>query len=358
MQSADFFSTDYETSRKRFIEGARLQNARLESLPLSCVSPQGEPLSIDIAWLGHPEPRKILLHTSGIHGVEGFAGSAIQLKLLKDPPRVSPDGALILVHILNPYGMSHLRRANANNVDLNRNYVFGHGVPDLTSEVYRDMNAILNPRSSSPFAFFYLKAFMGILRHGYSKVEKTIAAGQYEYPKGIFYGGKEIEEELRQYEKWLKESFCKGNVETVFAVDVHTGVGKWGREGLFIGPKEDLADQQHLAKIFNKPVHISAQNDVLPYSTLGPICFMLPDLLCVSKVHSVVQEFGTYPGIRVIYALREENFADQCRGIKDTGHRAKLRLKEAFCPADEGWREKVLANGEALMRLAALHLFG
>jgi Protein of unknown function (DUF2817) len=48
---------------------------------------------------------------------EGFAGSAIQLQMLKDLPIMPKDAALIVVHALNPYGMAHLRRVNENNVD-------------------------------------------------------------------------------------------------------------------------------------------------------------------------------------------------------------------------------------------------
>ena len=50
--------------------------------------------------------------TSGIHGVEGHAGSALQQLWLAvfagDPPA---DTGVLLVHALNPYGFAHGRRA-------------------------------------------------------------------------------------------------------------------------------------------------------------------------------------------------------------------------------------------------------
>src|SRR5438128_1546746 len=118
--STSFFSTDYFVARSRFREMAGRAGGTLESLTLGATGPGGQDLSIDIAWFGAPEPERILLHSSGLHGVEGFAGSAIQLQLLNLLPAIPPDAALVLVHILNPYGMAWLRRVNEENVDLNR----------------------------------------------------------------------------------------------------------------------------------------------------------------------------------------------------------------------------------------------
>src|SRR5215471_3159223 len=122
-QSEKFFSPDYFTAKGRFREIVRAVGGRLETISIDAKGPNGEDLGIDIAWFGAENPRRVLLHSSGLHGVEGFAGSAIQLQLLNELPALAKDAAVILVHILNPYGMSWLRRANENNVDLNRNFL-------------------------------------------------------------------------------------------------------------------------------------------------------------------------------------------------------------------------------------------
>lgn len=67
-------------------------------MDLDGTRPHGEPLTIDIGWLGAGRPRRVLFHSSGLHGVEGFAGSAIQLKLLDSLPQIPNDGAIVLVH--------------------------------------------------------------------------------------------------------------------------------------------------------------------------------------------------------------------------------------------------------------------
>jgi|SRR4051812_46049557 hypothetical protein len=121
MITEQHFSKDYTTARQRFREAVATSEARLDSLTLAVKGPNGEDLTIDIGWFGSPKPRRVFVHSSGLHGVEAFAGSAIQLQWLKEGmPSVPDDAAIVLVHALNPYGMAWFRRFNENNVDLNR----------------------------------------------------------------------------------------------------------------------------------------------------------------------------------------------------------------------------------------------
>ena len=129
----------------------------MSQLILTERGPAGEPLTIDIAWLGSLSPKRVLLHTSGVHGVEGFAGSAIQLKILEDPPKPPADCAIILVHILNPCGMAWLRRYNETNVDLNRNFRFKEQDWQEDSSIYAQLDGILNPREVRFFDSFLLQ---------------------------------------------------------------------------------------------------------------------------------------------------------------------------------------------------------
>src|SRR6185369_4372503 len=98
---AQYFSDDYFAARDQFRKAAANAGAQVEILPLTTKGTKGEILSIDIAWFGAANPRRVLLHSSGIHGIEGFAGSAIQLRILATRPELSlPDSALVMVHIL------------------------------------------------------------------------------------------------------------------------------------------------------------------------------------------------------------------------------------------------------------------
>jgi Protein of unknown function (DUF2817) len=97
------FSTDYITARQRFRDAVATSGGRLGSLKLAATGPQGEDLTIDVAWFGSEKPRRVFVHSSGLHGVEAFAGSAIQLQWLEEGILALPeDAAIVLVHVLNP----------------------------------------------------------------------------------------------------------------------------------------------------------------------------------------------------------------------------------------------------------------
>lgn len=64
--------------------------------------------------------------SSACHGVEGYCGSGVQVKVLHDAEwraKARAAGvATLYIHALNPYGFSHVRRFTHENVDLNRNF--------------------------------------------------------------------------------------------------------------------------------------------------------------------------------------------------------------------------------------------
>ena len=75
--STDFYSSSYAEARERFREAARAVGASIESLTVDA----SEDLTIDACMIGS-DSRPTVMVTSGVHGVEGFFGSASQLALL------------------------------------------------------------------------------------------------------------------------------------------------------------------------------------------------------------------------------------------------------------------------------------
>jgi hypothetical protein len=72
------------------------RQGRLDVLKLAARGPQGQELTIDIGWFGAADPQRILVHFSGLRGIEGFAGSAIQLRCLDEGmPALPGDAARI-----------------------------------------------------------------------------------------------------------------------------------------------------------------------------------------------------------------------------------------------------------------------
>lgn len=127
------FSRDYVQARERF----RVATAGMESGHF----PVDDDHSIDWAWAGPSDARRVLLYTSGLHGVEGFGGGAAQLEALT---LERGEEAILFVHALNPWGWANLRRVNEANVDLNRNFHPPGGWQGV-DPAYRALDPLLNP---------------------------------------------------------------------------------------------------------------------------------------------------------------------------------------------------------------------
>jgi hypothetical protein len=348
-----FFSPDYFAARDRFRDTARATGASLESLTIAARGPGHERLTIDIAWLGEHDARRALLHTSGVHGVEAFAGSAVQLAALQDAPRPPPGCALVLVHVLNPYGMAWLRRANENNVDLNRNFLGPNDRWEGAPALYPRIDPLINPPSPPRRDAFRPRLALLALRHGLRAPRQAIAEGQYEFPRGLFFGGKSLEEGPRLYLDWLRRRLS--DAERLLAVDLHTGLGRSGRSTLILEPGINVTSTDELARALGGPLTDPAGGQAF-YRARGTLGGALRQHLPAARIDFVLQEIGTYPSLTVLEALRDENRCHFHAGA-DVRHPAKPALLEALCPASHRWRRAAVTHGLALLQAAAKRIF-
>jgi len=346
--SETYFSENYAQARRRFLDMAAGAGGRLEVLPLDAKDPNGEALGIDIASFGAAAPRRVLVHSSGLHGVEGFAGSAIQLQFLDALPKLPEGCGIVLAHVLNPYGMAWLRRVNEHNVDLNRNFRID-GSHSGAPPAYAKLDAFLNPRTPPAFDFFLLRAALLIQRYGMSALKQSVVGGQYEYPNGLFFGGKQSEQGPRVYEAFLRQRLA--TAEKAIVIDVHTGLGKFGEDLLLV----DRQDYARLSKVFGNRVTALEPEDTVAYRIDGGLESMVFRAVTNTRPIFVGQEFGTYKPTTVVHALREENRWHHY-GKGTLNHRTKGALKETFAPADESWRTVVLKRGRELLDQAIAEL--
>jgi hypothetical protein len=349
--STALFPATYVEARKRFITAARAAGGSLHSLPIAARGPNDEMLSIDIAVLGDERPSQAVVHCSGLHGVEGFAGSAIQLALLAQAPEIAAGRALVLVHALNPYGMAWLRRVNERNVDLNRNFGVECAHLPATSDGYRRVERLLNPPTPPEKDAFRLKAAAVVLRHGLGPMTAAVARGQYEYPLGLFYGGSTAEEGVSAYTAWLRATLS--GVSRGLAIDVHTGLGARARESLFLKPGS--APLSEVAGALARRVSFDGGDRDVGYGVHGghgsAFSRLTGSFDARERFGFVTQEFGTYPSLRVLHALREENRWHHY-GDRALAHETKRDLLEMFAPAAPAWRDRVVAAGVSLARRA------
>jgi hypothetical protein len=348
MTQAKYFSPTYSAARRRFLEAAKAAGGQLDELLLHARGPQNEPLAIDVAWLGARQPRRVLLHSSGLHGIEGFAGSAIQLRLLEAGLSLSEETAAVFLHVVNPYGMAWLRRFNENNVDLNRNFLAADQEFRGAAEAYCDLNGLLNP-AGPPHAWdaFLPRAAFCVARYGYRNLKQAVAEGQYEFPKGLFFGGRQREQAAALVLDWCRRRLSEA--ERVFAIDVHAGLGAKGRDTLLTHHDSASPKGQELRRQFGDRVQ-SWHSSGMAYQIRGGFLEALEREVAPARVNGIYQEFGTYQPLHVLHTLREENRWHQWGDPRCLDHPTKRRLAEAFCPRDERWRSRVVDRGEELFR--------
>jgi len=348
-----YFSPDYLTARNRFRDAARAAGAALDALVIEARGPGQEQLTIDLARIGPHDARRVLLHTSGLHGVEAFAGSAVQLAVLENLPAPPAGCALVLAHVLNPYGMAWLRRANENNVDLNRNFLRQDERWEGAPAHYPRLDPLLNPPTPPAPDGFRLRLALLALRHGLRAPRQAIAEGQYEFPLGLFYGGTMLESGPRLFLDWLRRNPSRSTY--LFALDLHTGLGRRGEETLIAESGVNSTPTAELERALARPV-VDPAGGQAAYRIRGGMGGALPQTLPGIAVDFLLQEIGTLPALAVLHALREEN---RCHHHASTDHRhpAKRILLEALCPVAADWRVRAVERGLALLRAAAQWTF-
>ena len=341
------FSETYKEARARFRAHVQERQGDISSYALSVRSPTGEELTIDVGRIGPSDAERALIVSSGTHGVEGFFGSAVQLAALRrlTTHMIPPQIALIMIHAVNPFGFAHLRRVNEDNIDLNRNFIGADDVYKGADPGYVMMNTLLNPTTPPQrFDFFLGRALAAIARHGFTSLKSSIAQGQYEYPRGLFFGGQGPSESARvileNLPSWV------GAAQQVTHLDLHTGLGKWG--SYVIAGDRDLNEiaWERLAQTFGRAHVQSLHEEGVLYQIRGEFTAGCKRLFPHITYDPILAEFGTYPPLKVLAALRRENQATHVCASDDPRLRdARLHLKEMFAPARATWRRRVVQRG-------------
>lgn len=328
------FSRDYAQARERF----RAATAGMESGHF----PVDDDHSIDWAWAGPPDARRVLLYTSGLHGVEGFGGGAAQLEALT---LERGEEAILYVHALNPWGWANLRRVNEANVDLNRNFHPPGGWQGV-DPAYRALDPLLNPRTppGGP-EFFWLDVAWSVLRHGYGALKNAVVSGQYEFEKGLFYGGRELQPGPAQLLPFL-ESRLRDR-ERVVHVDWHSALGAYGGRTLLLEGKVAPDDLVRVRSAMGEDVRSWDPSDPQGYLIRGGLTGALLERLPGVRYDGFTCEFGTLGNLGVLARLRAENRLHHW-GEPRLDHPAKLGMREAFAPLDPAWQARVLVHAREL----------
>ena len=358
-----WFPSTYPESRSRFCKRLseltiRWPNATLNEQAL----PGQEGLALDwIAADALESPLNLLIITAGLHGIEGYVGSAVtQLFLDEFLPLLTPaHTGLRLVHAINPWGMSHWKRSNPANVDLNRNFVFASAdVGDATftpvqNPLYPRLRQLLEPKQpvrASRLSNFklYLQILAAVMKIGATGLQEAGLRGQSLSQQGIYYSGTGYQPETKimmgLYRKWLAA------YERVLLVDIHSGYGPRYQMSLVLSNQEEKSSAYFRDSLFyprivknNTEEFYQIQGDMVDYLyRLKHRDF--PD----KRLFALAFEFGTF-GDSTLALMRSLRCTIQINQLAWNGaatvedeRKILKEYQELFYPGESAWRNKAL----------------
>lgn len=339
----------YRAQRDQFLAAASAAGATLTAYSHPLQGPFGEPLSTDVAVLGDPNAKRLLIALSGTHGVEGFYGSACQIKWLRDlGSRTLPaDVAVVMIHLINPWGTAWLRRVNEDNIDLNRNHLnFAQALPD--NQAYAALHDIYacselkGPERDRTDALLDQQ----INQQGWPAVMSIVEGGQHSHPDGLFYGGLAPSWSNTTLHQILQKHVAHADVAMCF--DLHTGAGEYGHPMLLTITQTAYRALPDAQRIYGPWLYtlLTGANTLsetgVAATATGYTSQALIDALPQVRLMPFVIECGTYPGAQVHRHLRDDHWLHLHGNPSDAvGREIKLNLLEQFYPADQDWQAMV-----------------
>jgi hypothetical protein len=366
MNASPHFSQSYEQARDKFDRAARARGARqFRHVHPSERGAAGEELSMDFALLGSPGAASLLLLISATHGVEGFCGSGCQVALLHDDEflKAVERGRIevLMLHALNPYGFSHLRRVNEDNADLNRNFV-DFRAPLPVNKPYADLHSLLLPAAWPPPAANEAKLAAWVAANGAKAYQAAVSGGQYQFPDGMFFGGKGPAWSNLVLRSVLRDHAASR--ERLGWIDVHTGLGPRGHGEKIYAGTSLAADIERTRQWWGADVtsFLDGSSTSAPLTGINGVAAR--DECPGAAFAGIALEYGTYPIDQVLQAFRAEHWLHNHRGAPAAKRdEIKRHLRDMFYVDADDWKQMVYAQArdacmKAVTRLDAAHAHG
>jgi hypothetical protein len=355
------FPETYEASRERFRNNLTVVQKKWPQARLSHHRlPGDEDLTID--WIyadASKKNEKVFILTTGEHGVEGYVGSAMQQRFMDQfMPRLEPQSTgLLLVHAINPWGMKHHRRVNANNVDLNRNFIWGEIFDPAYNPKYDAIRSTLNPEriiQSLEMSNLIFKAELlwHLARMKVIGFHKASLAGQYRYPQDMYFGGNGYQDEVRTLIQLYQQVFSA--FEQILHLDMHTGYGPRYQMSLVNSVLETRTSQEFVER-FKYPIVVAANPDEF-YMIRGDMVDYVYALwqheFPQKQMFATAFEFGTlgneyFGKVHCPVAMVHENRLHWHGAREDRIREQVIRdFDELFNPSAADWRIKAVADAD------------
>lgn len=331
-------SPTYASARQAFLDAATAAGAAVTSHPHPLTGLEGEALAVDVAELGPADAADVVTVFSATHGVEGYCGSALQTHWLRHCTSDRPAHVrVVMVHALNPYGMSWVRRVNEDNVDLNRNF------PDWSQPVpenpeYADIAGLVVPATWTPEEQERTtNALVGMaMEKGFPWLQQVVSGGQYDHPTGVFYGGTGPTWSHRWLRDWSADHLAAA--QRLAVIDLHTGLGPWGHGELIGCERKGLPLYDRANAVWFGEVTSMLDGDSVSAVIAGDWLTSVQQLAPQAEITPVCIEYGTVDTVTVLQALRADAWLHgHGDPLGPEGPAIRAQVRAAFADDDPAW---------------------
>lgn len=352
------FSQTYAEARAKFLKAVVGAGLDVHTYGLPLRGRDGEELAVDVARFGDEDATRLLVVSSGCHGVEGFCGSGVQVTMLRDPSWHAAASAhrvaVLYVHALNPWGFSWWRRTTQENVDLNRNFV-DFPLPLPVNKGYLELHPALVPTTWPPMPEAERVISDFVTRHGMRALQTAVSGGQHDEPQGLCFAG---HGPCWSHDTWRRVLRDHGQRCARLAwIDLHTGLGPTGHGERIFFCRDD-AQALARARTWWGDAVTSIYDGSSVSTRLSGMAFEAIYQECPQAQYTgIAIEYGTQPMFEVLHALRADQWQQNHPEAPDElRHAIKRQVRDAFYTDTIEWKSRVVEQAQHAARQAVAGL--
>ncbi|KMJ58382.1 hypothetical protein AB685_10835 [Bacillus sp. LL01] len=355
MEIEKYFQPSYEESRKTFqghLEKIKRKWPKAELTSENIGKEKDNTIDM-ISSEAISSNEQVLFFTTGEHGIEGYAGAAVTHLFVDDYLNgIDPQTTgICLIHALNPWGMRNFRRVTENNIDLNRNYLYDLGsVPEDVNKNFAKAKDLFLPNGKvenikKEKTDLYSHLTKASIKEGYSGISEAKGMGQFEFERGVYFGGKEPEESahfLKSVQRRLLSTYRR-----VIHMDWHTALGPSNEITMMVS-ETDSRKEEELKSLYPLKNIQTFTPDKVKGDFTNHFHKLKKEEYPDTYLFSALFEFGTFGDdkeaeLREFTTILLENQLYWYGAEKEEDRQWVMdEFQKMFYPKDREWRESVL----------------
>lgn len=351
MTAVDFFSATVSEADRKFTQACRKHDLQARFYTNPVTGPNDEALNIGVCRIGPADAASRLLVISGTHGIEGYCGAGIQTGWLQQcGGEVLPgDTNIVMVHMLNAWGMAWNRRENEDNVDLFRNLIYcAH--PSQADPLYDVADDLLDLENwaQRDQAAWQEKANGLIAEHGMDRLLSAIRRGQHHRPKSMTYHGNGPAWSKTTLDRIVVE-YLQG-AQRVAVIDIHTGFGDYGQGIVMSYDPPGSEKHKRVSKWFSGDIYTPGSDANIPDHGIRLPFEWIESLLSGVRVTAEILEFGTFDPNEIgeIFSANH-HYHVYDDPLSPQGLEWGARYRHYCYPEEDEWKNRVWARGREVI---------